>query len=485
MSGSNNPAAGADFRKPVGMSEEPDASVAIAAHLARTRFEDLPGDVVSAAKASILDTLACLLAGTATDDVIAIRNMIAGWGGHPSSTIIGQGGLKVPASAAVFANGAAIHQFDFDDTHDLAILHPTSASLAPALAVAEALESTGRKVSGRDVITAVALANDISSRIGLATRGRMWDFPWFRAPVIGIFGATVAAAKVYGASETQHLEALGLTLPQIGGTWASLHEKGSSVRSIRDGLAFRNGVLAAEMAMQGIRGDRNVLEGRYGFYQAYFNGVYERRELLEGLGQRYETTRISLKPWPCIRLLHPTLTALLEITQREDLGFDDIASVMLSVGQMNLDRCRPVALGSAPDNHIDLAGNMHFAVGAAILHGSVPLQLYHDTALADDVVTRAMPKVSWRYDESLNGPSIEPGRVQITTRDGRRFEAESRLALGHPDKPMSTQQLHDKLSACAQLAARPLSAAAVTDIVETVDRLEKQEDIRRLMHLLA
>jgi 2-methylcitrate dehydratase PrpD len=485
MSSSQARAAGAEFRKPVQESGQPDASIAIAAHLARTRFEDLPADVVAAAKASILDTIACLLAGTATDDVMALRSMIAGWGGRATSTVIGHGGLKVPASAAVFANGAAIHQFDFDDTHDLAILHPTSASLTPALAVAEEVAATRGRVAGREVITAIALANDISSRIGLATRGRMWDFPWFRAPVIGIFGATVAAAKVYGASQAQHLEALGLTLPQIGGTWASLHEKGSSVRSIRDGLAFRNGVLAAEMAMNGIRGDRNVLEGRYGFYQAYFNGEYERSELLAALGERYETTRISLKPWPCIRLLHPTLTALLEITQRERLGFDDIATVMLNVGQMNFDRCRPVALGSAPENHIDLAGNMGFAVGAAILHGSVPLQLYHDGALADEVVTRAMPKVNWRYDESLNGPSIEPGRVEITTRDGRRFVAESRLALGHPDKPMSTAQLHAKLTACAELAAHPLSSSTVSRIVETVDTLEKVQDIDTLMALLA
>src|SRR5687768_3703694 len=137
---------------------EPDASIAIAEHLAKTRFEDLPASVVEAAKASILDTIACVFAGTACEDVIAIRKLTHKWGGRPSSTVIG-GGEKVPAASAVLANGAAIHQFDFDDTHDAAVMHPTSASLTAALATAEDIGS----VTGKTVIAAIALANDLSS----------------------------------------------------------------------------------------------------------------------------------------------------------------------------------------------------------------------------------------------------------------------------------------------------------------------------------
>ena len=130
---------------------EPDASEIIAAHLARTQYADLPRGVVEATKASILDTLACVLAGSGCHDVVSIRTLTAKWGGRPSSTVIGQAGLKVPPASAVLANGAAVHQFDFDDTHDRAVMHPSSASLAPALAVAEEIGG----VSGKAIITAV------------------------------------------------------------------------------------------------------------------------------------------------------------------------------------------------------------------------------------------------------------------------------------------------------------------------------------------
>lgn len=463
-----------------GTQREPDASVTIAAHLARTRFEDLPSGVVDAAKSSILDTIGCVYAGTACEDVISIRRLTHKWGGRASSTVIG-GGEKVPAASAVLANGAAIHQFDFDDTHDAGVMHPTSASLMPALAVAEDIGG----VSGKDVITALAVANDLSSRIGLATRGRMWDHPWFRAPVIGLFGATAAAAKIYGATAEQHVNALGLTLPQVGGTWASLHHKGSSVRSIRDGLAYRNGVLAAELAMEGIRGDAEVFDGPYGFYHAFYRGEYDRNVLLDGLGERYETSRVSLKPWPCIRHLHSALTAVLGIMERERLTFEDIAGVMLFLGQVSIDRCRPVALGSIPANHIDLAGNMHFAVAAAIRHGGIPLAVYHETALADEVVVQAMPKVRWTYDAKFDGPTLEASRVEILTTGGTRYREECNVSLGHPDNPMTYEQRLSKFLDCTSAAATPLDRDKAMQIVETVSQLEALDDIGALMKLLA
>jgi 2-methylcitrate dehydratase PrpD len=459
---------------------EPDASIAIAEHLARTRFEDLPAGVVEAAKASILDTIACVFAGTACEDVIAIRGLAHKWGGRASSTVIGAN-EKLPVASAVLANGSAVHQFDFDDTHDAAVMHPTSASLIPALAVAEDLGG----VSGKAIITAVALANDISSRIGLATRGRMWDYPWFRAPVIGIFGATIAAAKVHGATAVQHLHALGLTLPQVSGTWASLHHKGSSVRSIRDGLAYRDGVLAAELAMEGIRGDAEVFEGPYGFYRAFYRGDYDRDTLVGGLGERYETSRVSLKPWPCIRHLHTALTAVLGIMQRERLTFEDIGEVMLHLGQMSIDRCRPVALGSVPAGHIDLAGNMHFAVATAIRHGGIPLAVYHDPRLADEVVVEAMPRVKCSYDAKFDGHTLEASAVEVVTTRGARHRNECRFALGHPDNPMSHDQQLAKFLDCTSAAANPLPREKALEIAQTVSRLEALDDIGTLMKPLA
>src|SRR5438093_3970085 len=101
-------------------SAERESTEIVAEHLARTKYEDLPVDVVAASKAAIADTLGCIVAGTGGEEFAAVVSLVSKWGGSPTSTVIGTGGLKVPPDNAVLANGAAVHQYDFDDTHDKA-----------------------------------------------------------------------------------------------------------------------------------------------------------------------------------------------------------------------------------------------------------------------------------------------------------------------------------------------------------------------------
>lgn len=459
-----------------------DSSEIVAEHMARTGFADLPDDVVAAAKASILDTIACIYAGTASEDVQRTRDLMRDWGGNPSSIVIGGGGVKVPPDAAVLANGAAVHQDDFDDCSDYAPSHPTSASFVPALAVGE--EIGGR--SGKDLIVAVALGNDLVCRLSKSIVGRIFDHPWFRAPVCGLFGATAAAAKMMGASADQHRHALGLALPLVGGTWASLHHADSSVRSVRDGLSYRNGVLAAELAMRGLRGDPEVFDGKYGFFQAFFNGDYRRGDVVDDLGSFYETARVSLKPWPSMRNLHQMVTAVLDAMERHDLVFEQIEQVDMEVGQINLTRCGPVTVGSIPDKRIDLLCNLPFAVGAAIRHRNVPLALFHSPEMADDIVLNALPKVKWHYSERQDTESsFEVGRVTITTVEGKSYEGEAPVALGNPHNPMSLERRRGKFDECLAQSRVRVPADRAGRIVETVENLEDVTDLRNLAELLA
>lgn len=460
----------------------PDAAEVMAAHLARVRFEDLPADVVEHTKICILDTIACMFAGTGTREIRAIADLVLEQGGRETSTVVGGGGRRVPAASATFVNAATVHQYDFDDTHDVAVCHPTSTSLAPALALAE--QRGG--VSGRELITAVALGNDVTSRVAHAITGPLDDYPWFRAPVVGIFGATAAATKMLNGTAEQHRHALGLALPMNGGTLASLHQGGSSVRSMRDGLSFRNGVLAAELALRGIRGDAGVFDGPYGFYKVFFRGEYDRERLICGLGSRYETARVSLKPWPAIRHLHRSITAVLGILDREKLGFDDIAEVVAHVGDSTRKLCKQAVKGMVPDRRMDLLSTLGFVLGAAIRHGDVRLKFYRDPALADDIIETALPKIRWVPHEGLKiRETFENARVDVVTTDGRSFRADCETALGHPDNPMSRERRIAKLHECAAAALHPVPAERLDRIVETVERLERIEDVAELARLLA
>lgn len=462
--------------------QAPDSAEVISAHLARVSYDDLPANVVHAVKTCIVDTLACVLAGTPGEEVAAIQSLVTDWAGTPSSTVMNAGGLRVPPDNAVLANAASVHQYDFDDTHDKAVCHPTSASLLTSLALAQQIGG----VTGKQLITAVALGNDVTSRVALAITGKLNAYPWIRATIAGIFGGTAASAKILGASAEQHRHALGLALPQAAVTLASLHHGGSSVRSIRDGLSFRNCVLSAELAMRGVRGDQAVFDGPYGLYHSYFRGEYDRSQLVNELGTRYESARISLKPWPSCRHLHATLTAVMEVLNTHDIKLENIDHVMLHVGDINLDRCRPVALGAVPQHRIDLLCNLPFAVGAALRHRDLPVELYRNGAMADEVIRDAMPKVRWVRDERMNGPwTLEPGLIDLVTKDGKTYTAEAKLALGHPDNPMSEERIRQKVLACAAAAVRPVSAERANQLFEAVMHLDEMQDVEALAALVA
>jgi 2-methylcitrate dehydratase PrpD len=111
-----------------------DVASVYAAYLSDTPVDALPKDVIQATKRSIFDTLGVMLAGSGPDAAAhRLVTEVARWGGVPEASVIGHP-MRLPAVHAGFVNGAMAHQYDFDDTHDAAVAHPTANTLAAGLA---------------------------------------------------------------------------------------------------------------------------------------------------------------------------------------------------------------------------------------------------------------------------------------------------------------------------------------------------------------
>lgn len=432
-----------------------DTAVEFSHHVTTTEWDSLSSHVVERTIHSIIDTVGVILAGSATTDVLRIVDAIQHWGGRPESTIAGHG-IKAPAPFAVLANAAMAHQHDFDDTHDAAVCHPTSASLSAALAVAEARGG----VHGRELISAVAIGNDVTCRLGLALRGSLWDYHWVRAPVVGMFGAVAAAGRVAGLDAAQLRHAWGLGLAQVAGTLECLEGSGSSVRSIRDGFAYKDAVVSVELAARGLRGDQGVFDGRHGLYQAYFRGDYDRAVLTDELGDRFEGAAVSLKPWPSCRHTHATLTALLDLLAEVDAAGLRVDRVVVHIGDGN----RRITEGQAaawPSGHIDALCNLPFVVSVALAHRTVPIAAFEDEHLDDPAVLAERRRISFVHSPEQNAfGTIEPGWVELHLSDGTVRERRVERALGHPLRPLDESGLRAKFVLCAELASIAVSPDA-------------------------
>src|SRR5262245_35633064 len=141
----------------------------LAAWTTEVRFDDLPADVVRATKARVLDVIGLALAGAETSFGRSVCEAAAAISSPGPCRVLGTGG-SLNVTMAAFANGACSQALEYDDTHNESIVHMSSPSVAAALALAD--NGPRKNISGRDLITAIAVGNEISCRAGSVAPGQ-------------------------------------------------------------------------------------------------------------------------------------------------------------------------------------------------------------------------------------------------------------------------------------------------------------------------
>lgn len=109
---------------------------ALAAFAAAFPGAGIPEAARDAACRSLLDRLACALAGLREESSRTVLQVVGHEAAPGPCTAIGLPRRIAPREAALI-NGCLGHALDFDDTHDLAVLHPGVAVIPAALAAAE------------------------------------------------------------------------------------------------------------------------------------------------------------------------------------------------------------------------------------------------------------------------------------------------------------------------------------------------------------
>ncbi len=367
------------------------------------------------------------------------------------------------------------HQLDFDDTHDKAVVHPTANSLPIALAIGER-----QGADLQTLIEAVAVGNEVACRLGDALTGLLFDHPWVRPPVLGMFGAVAAGARMLRLTAQEVANAWGLVLPRVGGTLACLVQPGSWVRTMRDAFSADSAALALELARRGVKGEREPFEGQYGLFQAYFVGGYRPADVLRGLGDWFTAEAVSIKPWPCCREVHGTLTALSDILQTHHVSGEEIEAIRIRVGNTNLELCEPGHLRRNPRHVTDALCNVPFNVAVGALHGYIPLDAYTAAGLRDPRVTAMAERVTWTHDpEQDRAGTLEPGAVRLDLADGRTYERVAEVSRGHPDWPLTLEQLRTKFLDCFHVS-ESLSSSCGTDLLGLVLNGEPEVPLRHL-----
>src|ERR1700736_845678 len=232
-----------------------------AGFVAGLQYENLPPDVVDRAKGVTLQALSSALIAR---DMPASRQALALMqeeeaGGGGAATVLCHG-TKLTKAGAAFVNAETIFAGGKWDTFRM-LTHPGIAILPAAFAAAETASA-----SGKEFLVAVAAGYEVMERMAAEFIPTVMSRGFHAGPVFGIFGAAIAASKIQRLDENQIHSAIAQCVNLAAG---NLEGARSGGRSLREGGAVRNALLAVALAKHGIPGGETVLEGEAGFYHSY------------------------------------------------------------------------------------------------------------------------------------------------------------------------------------------------------------------------
>ena len=309
---------------------EPTLAERLGAFAAGCAADGVPDEVAHSVALRVLDVLGICCAATPMATSRAAMAYAAHQGGRPEATALGVG-VRLPAAQAAFVNGVLAHSLDYDDTHLPSVLHPSASVVPAALAVAQATGADGRATTA-----AVACGLEVCVRLGMAGYDEasgasiFFDHGQHATSICGAMGAAVAAALLYGADAEGVTHALGVAA-SMGAGIIEANRTGGTVKRLHCGWAAHAGISAAQLVRFGFTGPPTVLEGRFGFFEAWLHGsAWNGGAVTDGLGERWVVPDIVFKPYPANHFTHTAIDAALALRTRiADLA--DIEAVELLV----------------------------------------------------------------------------------------------------------------------------------------------------------
>jgi len=438
------------------------------------KYDHLPSEVIETAKLCLLDSLGCGLGGYRTELGRVIVEQVKETGGVRQASLLGDG-TKIPCTQAAFANSAMINALDYDETFEN-IGHPGSTLIPAALAVGEHL-----KISGRKLIEAMVAAYEASIRIGRAIQPSPKRFKevWF-VGTWHTFGAVAAAGKLLGLDDRQMADAFGIAgaispLPSANG-WGPRPQ--TWVKEPTEWPAHA-GVLAAQLAKRGFKGNRAILDGENGFWRMAGSDRCDFPSMTDGLGRVYLFLDISFKPYPTCRWIHTTLDATKDLVESNRLTPDHIAQVVVT--SSSLHTMNEQLIDYEPATLIDAEFSTPYTV-AMILMGIEPGHKWYDErTLRDSKVLSLAKRVRVQADDKADRIFFKEHKVvstvEILTDTGEKLTARKEYAKGDPQKPMTRDELLKKFYT---LGAQTLSVTKVKKLISSIETLETANDISHM-----
>jgi 2-methylcitrate dehydratase PrpD len=444
----------------------------IAQQLGRVAFQitqdGLSPELRREASRRILDVIGNSIAATNQPATQVVNNIVKSWAGPADSFAIGAS--KLPAAAAALLNGTLAHAMDFDDTHLPSVLHPSASVVPAALAVGSKLGS-----KPTEVLDAITFGIEVTCRLGMAGFDRklgnsvFFERGFHATSICGTLGSAVAAGMLMKLSADEITSAIGISA-SMGAGLLEANRTGGTVKRMHCGWAAHGGVVAAELAQAGLTGPPTVIEGRFGFMQAYCGDQVNLDEITDGLGSTWVLPDLFFKPYPCNHFTHTGIDAARTL-KAKGVTPDQIVSIDLGVPSPVLRTiAEPRESKIKPESGYHAAFSGPFTVAAAFYREN-GLGLFHedfeDESAHDPEILALAAKVNVNASEECDAifPFQFPAVLTAHLKDGTSMTEKVLVNRGGPKNPLTDAELALKFESNVRDSLNPDQAREVAHTI--------------------
>ena len=420
------------------------------------------GAVDHEAHRTFMNWLGCAVGAAnheAADAAIAAANML-----QPAAqaSVLGRGD-KLDMANAALVNGITSHTFDFDDTHLKTIIHPAGPVASAVLALAE---HTGN--SGREVIDALVIGIDVACRVGNAMYPEHYDRGWHITGSTGTLGAAAACARLLKLDTSQTAMALGIAASQPIGM---REQFGTMTKPFHPGGAARAGLMSALLAKHGFTASAKALEAPRGMMQTV-STKNDWSEITGELGERFEISFNSYKPFACGIVIHPSIDACSQL-RAQGVTPEQIERIELKVHSLVLE----LTGKKEPQDGLQAKFSVYHGCAAGLMVGQATEDEYHDEFVNRPDMVALRRKVVAVVDDSIDEASAD---VTAVLTDGRRVHIFVEHAIGSLQNPMTTSLLEAKFHG---LSDPILGTSQTNELIEACWSVGQAADVKNIIQL--
>jgi 2-methylcitrate dehydratase PrpD len=454
---------------------------AVVDFVAGSKLDQFPAEVLAQGKRCLIDGFAMILAGSTVEGSAIVRRYIRSITDKQGASILGPERMTAPAPQAALANGAAGHAMDFDDTQLSTtpdrtyglLTHPTIPALASTLAVAEQQHASGERF-----LEAFLTGFEVECKIAEAIDPEHYKRGFHSTGTAGTFAGAASAARLLKLDPVRTSHAIGIAASLAAGLRVNF---GSMTKPLHAGRAAENGIVAATLASEGFTAGEDGLDGRWGYFQVLGGGA-ELHRLIGALGRPHAIVDpgVSVKPYPCGSLSHPSMDAMLKLVSDHDIKPAQIKAIRLRAGSNILE---PLRYKTAK-TELEAKFCVPFLLGVIALRRKAGIQEFTDEFVESEPIQQMMTKVTSIFDPKIEAMGFDKIRsiVEVDLVDGRTLvQPSDERYRGSPAWPFTQAELHARFVDCASPL---LSKDRIQQALGQIESIEKLKDIRELTRTL-